>query len=77
MPNKESPQHPSTLENIDTAVFRLVDEVLGPYVNTNNGREKVKVIWYASERAFQIKNEKDLCDGLRTLKLPIRTDARK
>lgn len=77
MPSEDSiPQHPSTLENIDTAVFRLVDEVLDPYVNTNNGREKVKVIWFASERAFQIKNNKDLRDGVGKLKLPIITVAR-
>ena len=76
MPSKEVPSHPSTIENIDTAVFRLVNEVLDPYVNTNSGREKVKVIWYASERAFQIKNNKDLRDGVGKLKLPIITIAR-
>ena len=59
MQDNKVPEVPSTLENIDTAMFRFVDETLNPHVRTNQGIEKVKIIWLGSERAFQIKNDKD------------------
>ena len=64
MQDSQVPEVPSTLENIDTAVFRFVDETLNAHVRTNQGIEKVKVLWFGSERAFQIKNNKDLRDGV-------------
>ena len=67
------PSVPSTLENIDTAIFRFVDETLNPQVKTNKGIEKVKVLWLGSERAFQIKNNKELRDGVGKLRLPFKT----
>jgi len=70
------PSVPSTLENIDTAVFRFVDETLNPQVKTNKGIEKVKVLWLGSERAFQIKNNKELRDGVGKLRLPLITISR-
>lgn len=70
------PSTPSTLENIDTAVFRFVDETLNPQVRTNKGIEKVKVLWLGSERAFQIKNNKELRDGVGKLRLPLITVSR-
>jgi hypothetical protein len=77
MPSEDLiPSVPSTLENIDTAVFRFVDETLNPHVKTNNGIEKVKVLWFGSERAFQIKNNKDLRDSVGKLRLPLITIAR-
>ena len=69
------PSTPSTLENIDTAVFRFVDETLNPCVTTNKGIEKVKILWLGSERAFQIKNNKELRDGVGKLRLPLITIA--
>lgn len=76
MQDNKVPEVPSTLENIDTAMFRFVDETLNPHVRTNQGIEKVKVIWLGSERAFQIKNDKDLRDGVGKLRLPIITVSR-
>ena len=76
MPSKEVPSVPSTLENIDTAVFRFVDETLNPHVRTNKGIEKIKVLWLGSERAFQIKNNKELRDKVGKLRLPLITIAR-
>ncbi len=70
------PSVPSTLENIDTAVFRFVDETLNPQVKTNKGIEKVKVLWLGSERSFQIKNNKELRDSVGKLRLPLITIAR-
>ena len=76
MQDNKVPEVPSTLENIDTAMFRFVDETLNPHVRTNQGIEKVKIIWLGSERAFQIKNDKDLRDGVGKLRLPIITVSR-
>jgi hypothetical protein len=76
MQASQVPEVPSTLENIDTAVFRFVDETLNAHVRTNQGIEKVKVLWFGSERAYQIKNNKDLRDSVGKLRLPIITVAR-
>ena len=76
MQSDNIPSTPSTLENIDTAVFRFVDEVLNPHVRTNKGIEKVKVLWLGSERSYQIKNNKELRDGVGKLRLPLITIAR-
>ena len=74
--DNDVPMVASTLENIDTAVFRFVDESLNPSVQTNKGIEKVKVLWLGSERSYQIKNNKELRDGVGKLRLPIITVAR-
>jgi len=76
MQNKDIPVTPSTLENIDTAVYRFIDETLNPHTITNDGREKVKVIWMGSERTFQVKNDKDLRDSVGKLRLPLITVSR-
>jgi hypothetical protein len=68
--------HPSTLENIDTAIYRFVDETLSPNTITNAGREKVNVLWMGSERTFQIKNNKELRDKVGKLRLPLITISR-
>jgi hypothetical protein len=67
---------PSTLENIDTAVYRFVDETLSPHTITNAGREKVNVLWMGTERTFQIKNNKELRDKVGKLRLPLITVSR-
>lgn len=53
---------PSTLETIDTAMFEHINEALNIYATTNKGWKKVPVIWLSAERAYQIKNNKDLRD---------------
>jgi len=68
--------HPSTLENIDTAIYRFVDETLNPHTRTNAGVEKVKVLWMGTERTFQIKNNKELRDKVGKLRLPLITISR-
>lgn len=62
---------PSSLETIDTGLFRYVDEILNLYTKTNKGFQKVPVIWLGSERSYQIKNNKELRDNVGKLKLPI------
>ena len=45
MQNNEMPKVASTLENIDMAMYRFVDEEIDVHTTTNKGREKVKVLW--------------------------------
>ena len=66
----------STFETIDTAVFRFVNEQLNIHTVTNKGLSKVPVIWLGTERAHQIKNDKDLRDKVGKLKLPLITVSR-
>jgi hypothetical protein len=64
---------PSTLETIDRALFSFLDEELDLHVSTNKGWSKVPVLWVSAERAFQIKNDKELRDSNGVLKLPLMT----
>jgi hypothetical protein len=70
---KEMVLMPSTIETIDTAFYRWLDEELNIFSSTNKGWKKVPVIWVAAERAYQIKNNKDLRDDNGRLKLPLIT----
>ena len=70
---KEVTFMPSTLETIDRALFSFIDSELDLHVNTNKGWTKVSSIWVSAERAFQIKNNKDLRDSNGVLKLPLAT----
>ena len=62
---------PSTLETIDYSVHDFIDKELNIFCTTNKGFKKVPVIWQATERAFQIKNDKDLRDDNGTLIFPM------
>jgi glutamine amidotransferase PdxT len=64
---------PSTIETIDTALFEYINEEINCFCTTNKGFKKVPVIWVSSERAFQIKNNKDLRDDDGTLIFPMMT----
>jgi hypothetical protein len=70
---KEIEIMPSTLETIDFAVFDYVNERLDLSTMTNKGFKKVPIIWVATERAFQIKENRDLRDPEETLILPLIT----
>ena len=63
----------STLETIDTAMLQFVNETLNISTTTNDGFEKVPVLWVTAERAYQIKHNKDLRDKEETLVLPLIT----
>ena len=67
---------PSTVETIDRAFFKYLDEGLNISAKTNKGFEKVPVLWVSAERAFQIKRDKGLRDDKGILKLPIITAER-
>jgi hypothetical protein len=64
---------PSSLETIDGAMLKFVDEELNLSTTTNDGFKKVPVLWVTAERAFQIKHNKDLRDKEETLILPLIT----
>ena len=63
----------STLETIDGAMMDFLTNDLDLFVNTNEGFNRVPPLWVTAERAFQIKNNKDLRDDEGTLILPLMT----
>ena len=70
---KEVSIMPSTIETIDRAFHRWLDEEFNIFSTTNKGWKKVPVIWVSAERAHQIKNNKDLRDSNGVLRLPLIT----
>jgi len=60
----------SSIETIDSAFLEYVEN-LNVFCNTNEGWEKVPVIWGSAERAYQIKNNKRLRDKNGSLIAPI------
>tara|TARA_Y100000592_G_C5458458_1_gene312666 strand:+ start:861 stop:1772 length:912 start_codon:yes stop_codon:yes gene_type:complete len=74
---REIPFMPSSIETIDVAFNKYIDEELNLSAGTNKGFEKVPVLWISAERAFQIKRDKGLRDSTGVLKLPIITIERK
>jgi hypothetical protein len=63
MPPKTTPPvalNPSTMETVDFALFNWLNETLDLYTDSNEGRRKVPIIWITAERAFQVKNNKEL-----------------
>jgi len=74
---KEQILMPSTIETIDTALFEYFNEKINVFSTTNKGWNKVPVIWVSAERAFQIKNSRNLRDKRGLFKLPVITIERK
>lgn len=70
MADKEYQIMPSTLETIDQALYKWVDESIDVSTTTNSGWKKVPLIWISAERAFQVKHDKDLRDSFGVLRLP-------
>lgn len=60
VPLKEVSLMPSTIETIDFALHEWLDKTLDIYCTTNEGWKKVPLIWSMPERAFQVKNNKEL-----------------
>ena len=52
----------SSIETIDAAMYRWVDEKKNVFCNTNKGWKKVPVIWSTPERAKQTKGYRELRD---------------
>lgn len=64
---------PSTLENIDEAIFNWLDREINIFTDTNDGWKKVPVVWGNAERSFMVKNNPDKSDLEGTIILPIIT----
>lgn len=69
----EFPYEPSTIESVDMAVYRWLNDQLNLYTNTNEGWRKVPIIWTGGERSWQIKHKKELRNSNNTIILPIIT----
>ena len=57
---KEITFMPSTIETVDFALYEFLDEELNIFCTTNEGFQKVPLIWSMPERSFQTKGNKDL-----------------
>ena len=64
------PYEPSTIENIDMALYNWLNDKLDLYSDTNQGWKKVPVIWVAGERSWQVKNNRDRRDSNNVFILP-------
>jgi len=73
VPLKEITFMPSTIETIDTALHNWVNEELDIFCSTNQGWKKVPIIWVLPERAYQIKDNKDLRNKDNIFTLPVLT----
>ncbi len=73
MATRKIPFASSTLENIDTAFLRYIDESLNIHTTTNQGFTKVPVIWASAERTFQSKRDSRVRDQQGSLVLPLIT----
>jgi|ETNvirenome_6_85_1030632.scaffolds.fasta_scaffold56343_1 hypothetical protein len=61
---------PSTVENIDTALFNGI-KGLNIQAETNRGFKPVPVIWTSAERSYQAKHNRDLRDSDDQVILPV------
>lgn len=73
----EYPFSPSSMEDIDYAMYNYVNNELNIFATANSGYKKVPVIFSVPERAYQIKNERHIRSGSpgksagRTLEYPL------
>ena len=64
---------PCTLETIDTAIYKWINEEMDVFCTTNKGWKKVSVLWSTAERAKQSKGSREARDQSGQLILPIIT----
>jgi hypothetical protein len=63
---------PSTFETVDMAFFRWVNDSVNAFATRNDGWKKVPVVWLTQERAFQIKDDREMRElGTESLKFPL------
>ena len=61
----------SDIENIDYSLMSWMKEDLALSTMTNEGFKTIPVLWQAPERAFQVKNQKELRDDNGAITLPV------
>tara|TARA_R110000824_G_scaffold42665_1_gene125401 strand:- start:8494 stop:9363 length:870 start_codon:yes stop_codon:yes gene_type:complete len=74
---KEILLQPSTLENIDYAMYNWINEVLDIHTENNEGWRKVPVKFVSPERAFLSKNDQEIRDEEGSLIFPLISVERK
>lgn len=70
---KTIPFQPSTVETIDYAVYRYINEEMNLFCDTTQGFKKVEVIWASAERAFMAKRAKEARDKEGAINYPLIT----
>jgi len=55
--SRDVPRFKSSLEDVDFAVYKFLDETMDIHANTNKGFKKTPIVWSGSERAHNIKND--------------------
>ena len=61
----------SRIEDIDASILEWLKEDLELSATTNEGWKPVPIFWQTPERAFQVKNNKDLRDKSGSIILPV------
>jgi hypothetical protein len=69
--SRDVPRFKSSLEDVDFAVYKFVDEVMDVRASTNKGFKKTPVIWSGSERAHNIKDDDINRDSSGMIILPV------
>lgn len=64
---------PSTIENVDMAMYNWLNEKMNLFADTNKGWIKIPVIWVSGERSWQVKNKQSLRDNNNNFILPVLT----
>ncbi len=70
---EDKPFPPSTIETVDLAMHKFINETLDIRCITSNGFKKVPVVWTSAERMFLSKKDGRFRDAEGTLILPIIT----
>ena len=65
------PLIPSTLEDIDFAMYNHVNDKMNIHCDTNKGFKKIPVIFATADRAFHAKNNKDAHDVHNNIIYPV------
>ena len=70
---ENKPFPPSTIETVDLAMHKFINETLDIKCITSNGFKKVPVVWTSAERMFLSKKDNRFRDAEGTLVLPVIT----
>ena len=63
----------STMETIDSAINRFIDETLDVHCDTSTGFRSVPVVWSSAERVYQSKKDQRIRDKDGALVMPLMT----
>lgn len=69
--SRDVPRFKSSLEDVDFAVYKFLDETMDISTKTNKGFKKTPIVWSGSERAHNIKNDDINRDKSGMLILPV------